>query len=405
MTTSIEKPSVQTIADITQDVVSAESQQKSKKAKSNDELSLGDVYASLDEKVADILLESGVYEAPTFGEGDSADIVKELGRTKRRREVFQASIGRVLNNLGTQAEQHEDESVRAEMQEAHAISSTGSEFVLQALGVQKPQEAKVAEVAKEEVSADREISVDFELFKKLTAFSKLDIGRRIQYMANDFVDVYISSSETIESIRAKTNKTPQDSQQELNAIGQANLYSRFVGDVFKLINYEDRRTMLTRVFGDTAIASAERRNREGAHIDIDMAKSRLAQMMTGLKLEIGSIDALKESAKEFGWQSVDDSSIGEDVQMGTDAYITRLDGVRVPIDFKSKNSFSKQRGKDTDIEGVKTKTTNGVRVIVVDSQTLGLKDKTTGRVPGVRDFYLNNKRSFAQSVNAAVERY
>lgn len=406
MTTSIETVPSQTIADVTQNVVSAEAQHKSKKALSSENVSSSDAYRDLDEKVADILLESGVYEEPTFGEGDNESIIKELGRTKRRREVFQASISRVLDNLSAQAEQHDDERVRAEMQEAHTISSTGSEFVLQALGIQKPKEAKeVKAELKKEVSTDREITIDHDLFKKLTAISRLDTNRGIQTMANDFIDVYSASNLAIDAIRSKTKKSPEDNQRELNAVGQANLYTRFLGDIIKRIDNNSARTELSRVFGHIVQASAERRNRGGDRIDVDATINNVAQMMTGLKLEIGSIDALKECAEQFGWQSVEDSSISEDVQMGTDAYITRADGVRVPIDFKSKNSFLKQRGVDTGIDGVKTKKTKGTKVVVVDSQTLGLKDKATGRVPGVRDFKLYNKYSFAQSVNAAVEQY
>lgn len=406
MTSSIEKPQLHlNLVDMTQDIINLE-----KNRDTRPEEVITKAYHQLDGYMEDTLLESGVYDESTLDE----DTLKELGRTKRSRTIVRESIMRVLEGHDNAASMY-DESGKSESQELHAISLVGAGLIMRSMGLKAPsqKETEIAQTNESTVEAplveknvvDNEITIDRDLFRQLLETSKLDVQRGIQGMANGFIDIYYNSDEAIDKLRSKKNRTDGDRQAELNAIGRSNLYARFLGDIIQKTETERAKQALADSFSSMVERSAHRRSVAGGGNNINEIKSKLAQMMTGIKLEVASIDALKSQATDFGWIAVEESPVNEDVQQGADAYITRADGVRVPVDFKSKNSFQKQRGVQGDIEGVKVKRVKGREVIVVDSQTIGLKDHDTGRVPGVKGFTLYHKRAFAETVNAAVESY
>lgn len=407
MTSSIEKPQLHSsLVDMTQDIINLE---KNRDTQSGEVIT--EAYHQLDGHIEDTLLESGVYDESTLDE----DTLKELSRTKRSRIIVRESIMRVLTKHDDAANTYEGESGQNEAQELHTISLAGAGLILRGMGLKTPTQKEIESVEVNEVKAeaspvekkpvDSEIAIDRDLFKQLLETSKLDVQRGIQSMANGFIDIYYSGDKVIDKLRSKQNRTDDDRQAELNAIGRSNLYARFLGDIIHKVETERARQVLADSFISIVERSAHRRSVAGEAININEVKSKLAQMMTGIKLEVASVDALKSQAADFGWIAVEESLVSEDVQQGADAYITRADGVKVPIDFKSKNSFQKQRGVQGAIEGIKMKRVKGKEVIVVDSQTIGLKDYATGQVPGVKGFTLYHERAFAEAVNTAVENY
>jgi hypothetical protein len=240
-----------------------------------------------------------------------------------------------------------------------------------------------------------------------------DLGNDIEQIADLFKTIYHPARQNLgalEDFKARFELTDQENTVYLNEVKAANKYARLLTDVFVGLPNDQTRYDLENNLLSYLKSEARADQAIGKSVDVDGLERNYRQMMTGIKLDSASMAALEKFSDQYGWD-VRSSTIDEDVENGVDAYtVRRADGVSVPIDFKSDRSFQKQPVREKEdvlaIEGIKVKSNKRAgRVLVVNSQGLGQRDKTTGKVLPIKKFRLSDEHAFAEAVNQAVQRW
>lgn len=376
-------------------------------------------HARLDERVGDTLLQVGFLDedsdiASGVEEVLDTETAKQVRSTKLSRAAFSGSVQRVLEQRHQMLTDATSDAERLVVEEEYDLLKDGADRLatyLEMPSLRSNQDGDNQEVQPEaavEVSVqsreqfDETITLDRQTFAELYRASTKDAATGLREMGAKFIDVYHASTLKIDAGRSGANFSKQE---QLNAIGHANLYARFVGDLIQKLPDDKGRQRMMDWFGDQVSEYAQQRRKHDRGFDVAAVEREVAMMTTGIKLEIASYAALEQKMDDFGWQAIRQATVDEDVQQGIDLIVTDANGKEIPIDVKSDASFNRQKGDPGPIEGVKFKHRNGNRVVVVNSQALGLGKNEHGKAIGVKDFKLYRKHEFALAIDAAIHAY
>lgn len=371
--------------------------------------------AALTMVMTDVLLESGMEEQVT---ADTTDL-EAVRKTKAGRRIITDAITVAVTTTRLSKEDAQNPATDEDVE----LIEKGATLLSGALGIGKIALSN-ADVATDALSstetAEEEpysgIEIDRDTFAELQAIEKLPTLEAVKKLAPLFLDTHHANQILLDSIDAHTIgqhwNEEYKSRQELQALATMNMYARSLSDVITHIA-ADKQEAFASLLGQAVEHESKRRIRAAfedgdtkTQMDLRDSSVNFEKMLTGVRLEIASGNALTETADKFGWKDVRPATVEEDIHYGRDYIVTLADGTEVAIDVKSHASFQKQHltKQYTSAVGIKRTATDdkeiagGNRVLVVDAQAL------VGPT-GKNGFVLSDKLRFASTVNYAMTQH
>lgn len=351
----------------------------------------------------DSALEAGIDQDFTI---ENPDDKEKVARNRHIRTALSWASVQALRTLDEKVARAQTDKERQVAEEDRDVTQEGTQRLFELFGITtRPTEEKVVT---REIPVIRETGEQTEKpihIRAMEAMNGIDreVSKSYEGMAVTFADVYMSGQSKIDGLRdifgqgSRYSKAEQvkAEQEFMQTITSMNVYSHRLSNILHAIDdpagqrgYVNKlqKTMAEIVQGKSAV-------------DPNTPEQILFnQMITGISLEVASTRVLKQAANRYGWSDVRGSTIKEDVKEQTDVFIV-VNGQSVPLDIKSSRSFTKQRGYDINVDGIKIKKAkDGTKVIVVDAQWLGNPDRYNDVF-----FEFEDGEAVVQAVNQAVK--